>query len=150
LRSACSCWRPKCQPSIRQCPARFLCNVGRQGRVAHPEEGRAIAERIAAKHGIVGLTKVVALENADRGITCNAICPGFVNTPLIQEQIKALAARDKVSIEQASQTLVGGKQPSKSFVAPEQIGAMAVFLSSDAAAQITGTALPLDGGWTAQ
>jgi 3-hydroxybutyrate dehydrogenase len=93
---------------------------------------------------------VVALENADRGITCNAICPGFVNTPLIQEQIKALAARDKVSIEQASQTLVGGKQPSKSFVAPEQIGAMAVFLSSDAAAQITGTALPLDGGWTAQ
>lgn len=108
------------------------------------------AAYVAAKHGIVGLTKVVALENADRGITCNAICPGWVNTPLIQQQIKDLAARENISVEEGTERLVGAKQPSKSFVQPEQIGAMVVFLSSDAGSQITGTALPIDGGWTAQ
>jgi len=108
------------------------------------------AAYVAAKHGIIGLTKVVALENADRGITCNAICPGWVNTPLIQQQIVDLAARDGVDIDEASRRLVGAKQPSKGFVQPEQIGALVSFLCSDAASQLTGASLPVDGGWTAQ
>lgn len=108
------------------------------------------AAYVAAKHGVVGLTKVVALENAERGITCNAICPGWVNTPLIQQQIKDVAARDNLSMEEASRELVGAKQPSKTFVQPEQIGQMVQFLCSDAASQITGASIPVDGGWTAQ
>jgi 3-hydroxybutyrate dehydrogenase len=105
---------------------------------------------VAAKHGIVGLTKVVALETATTGITCNAICPGWVLTPLVQKQIDALAAREKLSIEQASVRLLGEKQPSLQFTTPEQIGALAVFLCSEAAAQMRGAALPVDGGWLAQ
>ncbi|KAB7627447.1 3-hydroxybutyrate dehydrogenase [Alkalilimnicola sp. S0819] len=108
------------------------------------------AAYVAAKHGIVGLTKVVALENADRGITCNAICPGWVLTPLIEQQIKDLGARENLSIDEAKVELVRHKQPSKTFVQPEQIGALASFLASDAASAMTGTALPVDGGWTAQ
>lgn len=108
------------------------------------------AAYVAAKHGLVGLTKVVALENAERGITCNAICPGWVNTPLIQQQIVDIAERDQVDIAEASRRLVGAKQPSKGFVQPEQIGALVCFLCSDAASQITGAALPIDGAWTAQ
>ena len=105
---------------------------------------------VAAKHGLVGLTKVVALETATTGITCNAICPGWVLTPLVQKQIETRAAEQKIPIEKAKLDLLSEKQPSLEFVTPEQIGAFAVFLCSDAAAQIRGQALPIDGGWTAQ
>jgi 3-hydroxybutyrate dehydrogenase len=105
---------------------------------------------VAAKHGLVGLTKVVALETSATGITCNAICPGWVLTPLVQKQIDDLAAREKLSTEAAKMKLLGEKQPSREFVTPEQIAALAVFLCSDAAAQIRGAALSIDGGWTAQ
>jgi len=105
---------------------------------------------VAAKHGVIGLTKVVALETATTGITCNAICPGFVLTPLVEKQIGDRAAREKIPVEQASRELLAEKQPSLAFATPEQIGALTVFLCSDAAAEIRGTALPVDGGWTAQ
>jgi 3-hydroxybutyrate dehydrogenase len=105
---------------------------------------------VAAKHGIVGLTKVVALETAQTGITCNAICPGWVLTPLVQKQIDDLARRENLDMAAARGKLLGEKQPSLEFVAPEQIGQTAVFLCSDAASQIRGIALPVDGGWTAQ
>lgn len=107
------------------------------------------AAYVAAKHGILGLTKVVALETATTGVTCNAICPGWVLTPLVQKQIDDLAARRGLSAEAAKMELLGEKQPSREFATPEQIGALAVFLCSENAAQIRGTALPVDGGWTA-
>lgn len=105
---------------------------------------------VAAKHGIVGLTKVVALENATKGITCNAICPGWVLTPLVQKQIDDRAAKEGISKEKAEKDLLGEKQPSLQFSTTEQIGELAVFLSSDAAKNITGAAYTIDGGWTAQ
>src|SRR5262245_60899191 len=105
---------------------------------------------VAAKHGILGMTKVVALETATTGITCNAICPGWVLTPLVQKQIEDLAAREKLTPEAAKLKLLGEKQPSLEFVTPEQIGGAAVFLCSEAAAQIRGIGLPVDGAWTAQ
>jgi 3-hydroxybutyrate dehydrogenase len=105
---------------------------------------------VAAKHGVVGLTKVVALETATTGITCNAICPGWVLTPLVQKQIDDIAARERVSIDLAMARLLGEKQPSLAFATPEQIGALTVFLCSEAAAQIRGAALPIDGGWVSQ
>jgi 3-hydroxybutyrate dehydrogenase len=105
---------------------------------------------VAAKHGVVGLTKVVALETATTGITCNAICPGWVLTPLVQKQIDNIAAREQLSGDLATARLLGAKQPSLAFATPEQIGALAVFLCSEAAAQIRGAALPVDGGWLAQ
>ncbi len=105
---------------------------------------------VAAKHGLVGLTKVAALELAGSGITCNAICPGWVLTPLVQKQIDDLAASRKLSAEAAKMELLGEKQPSREFATPEQIGALTVFLCSEGAAQIRGAALPVDGGWTAQ
>jgi 3-hydroxybutyrate dehydrogenase len=108
------------------------------------------AAYVAAKHGLLGLTKVVALETARTGITCNAICPGWVLTPLVEKQITERASREKISVEQAKSDLLSEKQPSHEFATPEQIGASAVFLCSDAAAQVRGAALPVDGGWTAQ
>jgi 3-hydroxybutyrate dehydrogenase len=105
---------------------------------------------VAAKHGVLGLTKVVALETARTGITCNAVCPGWVLTPLVETQIDDLAKRKSISVESARARLLGSKQPSMEFVAPEQIGSAVIFLCSDAAAQIRGIALPVDGGWTAQ
>jgi 3-hydroxybutyrate dehydrogenase len=105
---------------------------------------------VAAKHGVVGLTKVVGLETAGTGITCNAICPGWVLTPLVQKQIDALAADKGLTQNQARAELLGEKQPSGDFVTPEQLGAFAVFLCGNAAAQMTGAALAMDGGWTAQ
>ncbi|KAA3625960.1 MAG: 3-hydroxybutyrate dehydrogenase [Proteobacteria bacterium] len=104
---------------------------------------------VAAKHGLVGLTKVAALENADTGVTCNAICPGWVHTGLLQKQIDDMAARDSITAEEAMSRVVGGKQPSGNVVKPEQIGELAAFLCSDAAAEMRGAALPIDGGWTA-
>jgi 3-hydroxybutyrate dehydrogenase len=108
------------------------------------------AAYVAAKHGVVGLTKVTALEAAGSGITCNAICPGWVLTPLVQKQIDAIAAEQKLSQAEASKKLLMEKQPSGEFVTPEQIGAFVVFLCSESASQITGAALSIDGGWTAQ
>jgi 3-hydroxybutyrate dehydrogenase len=105
---------------------------------------------VAAKHGVVGLTKVVALETAETNVTCNAICPGWVLTPLVEKQIKERATREGISIEHAKADLLSEKQPSHEFATPEQIGALTVFLCSEAAAQIRGAALPVDGGWTAQ
>ncbi|WP_256643798.1 3-hydroxybutyrate dehydrogenase [Stenotrophomonas sp. 9(2022)] len=105
---------------------------------------------VAAKHGVVGFTKVTGLENAGTGITANAICPGWVRTPLVEKQITALAERDGTDQESAARELLAEKQPSLQFVTPEQLGQMVVFLASDAAAQMTGTALPMDGGWTAR
>jgi 3-hydroxybutyrate dehydrogenase len=105
---------------------------------------------VAAKHGVVGLTKVTALENATTGITANAICPGWVLTPLVQKQIDAIAARDGLTDEQARHQLLAEKQPSLDFATPAQIGELAVYLSSDAAAQVRGASITIDGGWTAQ
>ncbi|MCL4798072.1 MAG: 3-hydroxybutyrate dehydrogenase [Burkholderiales bacterium] len=105
---------------------------------------------VAAKHGLVGLTKVVALETAKTGVTCNAICPGWVLTPLIQAQIDALAAREGLAPDAARRRFPAEKQPSQDFATIEQIAAAAVYLCSDSAAQIRGIALPVDGGWTAQ
>lgn len=104
---------------------------------------------VAAKHGIVGLTKTIALETAEAGITVNSICPGFTLTPLIQAQIDD-RAKSLGSQETAIEALLGEKQPSKTFVQTEQLGQLAVFLCSDAASQMTGVSLPVDGGWTAQ
>lgn len=105
---------------------------------------------VAAKHGLIGLTKTVALETATTGVTCNAICPGWVLTPLVQKQVDARAEREGLSLEAARKTLLSEKQPSQEFVTPAELGALAVFLCSDAAAQMRGQAVAMDGGWTAQ
>ncbi len=105
---------------------------------------------VTAKHGLVGLTKVVALETAKSAITCNAICPGWVKTPLVETQIEARSQQEGISRQQAERELLAEKQPSERFTTMEQIGALALFLCSDGAANITGAALTLDGGWTAQ
>jgi 3-hydroxybutyrate dehydrogenase len=108
------------------------------------------AAYVAAKHGIVGLTKVVGLETAGSGITANAICPGWVLTPLVERQIADIAIQKKISRDEASAALLGEKQPSRTFVTPEQLGGTIAFLCSPAADQITGTAIAVDGAWTAQ
>jgi len=105
---------------------------------------------VAAKHGIVGLTKVIALETAQTGVTCNAICPGWVLTPLVQKQVDARAQKDQVNNEEAKKRLLSEKQPSGEFVTPEQLAALAVFFCSPAATQIRGVAWNMDGGWAAQ
>jgi 3-hydroxybutyrate dehydrogenase len=105
---------------------------------------------VAAKHGLVGMTKVVAIETANAGITCNAICPGWVLTPLVQLQIDARAKASGKTAKEAEVALVSEKQPMHQFTKPENIGALTVFLASDAAASITGSAYSIDGGWVAQ
>lgn len=105
---------------------------------------------VAAKHGLIGLTKVIGIECADSGVTCNAICPGFVSTPLALAQIEAKAKADGISMEQASRLLIGEKQPQVQFTEVEQIAGLAVFLASDTASNMQGAALVSDGGWTAQ
>ena len=105
---------------------------------------------VASKHGILGFTKAVALETATTGVTCNAICPGWVLTPLVQKQIDALAEREKLAPDEAKIKLLEEKQPSLEFTTPEQLGALAVFLCSDAAVNIRGAELPVDGGWVAR
>ncbi|SDN15027.1 3-hydroxybutyrate dehydrogenase [Pseudomonas jinjuensis] len=104
---------------------------------------------VAAKHGVLGLTKTVALETATTPITCNAICPGWVLTPLVQKQIDTRIAAG-VEPDQARHDLLAEKQPSLEFVTPEQLGELALFLCSDAAAQVRGVAWNMDGGWVAQ
>ncbi len=105
---------------------------------------------VAAKHGIVGFTKVTALETAQTGVTANAICPGWVLTPLVQKQVEARAQKEGIPVEQAKRELVIEKQPSGQFVTPEELGALAVFLSSEAARQVRGAIWNMDGGWVAQ
>jgi 3-hydroxybutyrate dehydrogenase len=105
---------------------------------------------VAAKHGIIGLTKVTALEMAESGITCNAICPGWVHTPLVQKQIEDKAAAQGISVDEATKQLLGEKQPNKRFVKPETIGAIAVFLCGEHGEAMTGEVITADGGWTAQ
>ena len=105
---------------------------------------------VAAKHGLVGFTKSIALETATTGITVNAICPGWVLTPLVQKQIDDRSAREGIAVSQAEKELLGEKQPSLQFTTPEQLGELAVFLCSDAAANVKGQAWAMDGGWTAQ
>ncbi len=105
---------------------------------------------VAAKHGIVGLTKVTGLETAQTGVTCNAICPGWVLTPLVQKQVDARAISEGIDNNEAKKRLLADKQPSGEFVTPEQLGALAVFMCSDAANQVRGAAWNMDGGWVAQ
>ncbi|WP_411818256.1 3-hydroxybutyrate dehydrogenase [Hyphococcus sp. DH-69] len=116
------------------------------GLVASPFK----AAYVAAKHGVVGLTKTVALEGAEFGVTCNAICPGYVKTPLVEAQIPDTAKARNMSEEEVVQKVILEAQPTKQFVTTEQVGAMAVFLCSDHAAQITGAAHQIDGGWVAK
>jgi 3-hydroxybutyrate dehydrogenase len=116
------------------------------GLVASAEK----AAYVTAKHGLLGLTKVVAIETANQGVTCNAICPGWVLTPLVERQIAARAAAEGIPVRQAKEDLVREKQPMREFTTPEKIAALAVFLCGEAAATMTGAALPIDGGWVAQ
>lgn len=108
------------------------------------------AAYVAAKHGVLGLTKVVALETARTPVTCNAVCPGWVLTPLVQKQIDALAQREGLSEDQAKEKLLGEKQPSGNFVSPKQIGQAVAYLCSEAASEMRGTTMNVDGGWLAQ
>ena len=108
------------------------------------------AAYVAAKHGLIGLTKVVALENAESGVTCNAICPGFVLTPLVEKQIDDRAAERQISRDEATRQMLQEKEPSRRFTSIDDIAAMALFLCSPAASNITGASFPVDGGWTAQ
>ena len=104
---------------------------------------------VAAKHGMLGLTKVTALETAEQGVTCNAICPGYVYTPLVEMQIEGQAKSHGIPREQVIREVLLAQQPNKRFATTDELGAIAVFLASDASASITGAAIPLDGGWTA-
>ena len=134
-------------------PAMKAANWGRIINVAsvHGLVGSAQKSAyVAAKHGVVGFTKVTALETATTGITCNAICPGWVRTALVERQIEALAEKNSSDIETAARELLAEKQPSLDFVTPDQLGQAAVFLCSDAASQMTGVHLTMDGGWTAR
>jgi 3-hydroxybutyrate dehydrogenase len=133
-------------PAMRQNGYGRIINIASaHGLVASPFK----AAYVAAKHGIVGLTKVTALETAEQGITCNAICPGYVYTPLVEAQIDDQAKAHGTSREQVVRDVLLAQQPNKRFATVEELGALAVFLASDAAASITGAALPVDGGWTA-
>ena len=105
---------------------------------------------VAAKHGIAGLTKTVALEVAQEGITCNAICPGYVLTPLVENQLADTAKARNMTVDQVKKDVVLAAQPTKQFTEAEDIGALTCYLASDAAKNITGTLLPIDGGWTSQ
>jgi len=134
-------------------PAMRAANWGRIINVASAHGLVASAQKsayVAAKHGIVGFTKSVALETATTGITSNAICPGWVLTQLVQKQIDDRAAREGISALQAQNELLGEKQPSLQFTTVEQLGGLAVFLCSPAADQVRGVAWAMDGGWTAQ
>jgi len=131
-------------------PAMQEANWGRIINVASVHGLVASAEKsayVAAKHGIVGLTKVTALENATTGVTCNAICPGWVLTPLVQKQVDAKAAALGISNDEATRLLLGEKEPSMQFTTPEELGELAVFFCSPAANNVRGVAWNMDGGW---
>lgn len=134
-------------------PAMKAANWGRIINVASVHGLVGSAEKsayVTAKHGVVGLTKVTALENATTGVTCNAICPGWVLTPLVQKQVDAKAAALGVSDAEAIKVLLGEKEPSQQFTTPEELGELAVFFCSAAANNVRGVAWNMDGGWTAQ
>jgi 3-hydroxybutyrate dehydrogenase len=134
-------------------PAMQKKNWGRIINIASVHGLVASAEKsayVAAKHGIVGLTKVTALENANSGITCNAICPGWVLTPMVQKQVDAKAASLGISNEEAKNILLGDKEPSMQFTTPDELGELAVFFCSPAANNVRGVAWNMDGGWVAQ
>ena len=134
-------------------PAMKAANWGRIINVASIHGLVGSAEKsayVTAKHGVVGLTKVTALENATTGVTCNAICPGWVLTPLVQKQVDAKAAALGLSNEDATKLLLGEKEPSMQFTTPEELGALAVFFCSPAGNNVRGVAWNMDGGWTAQ
>jgi 3-hydroxybutyrate dehydrogenase len=133
-------------PAMRRNKFGRIINIASaHGLVASPFK----AAYVAAKHGIVGLTKVIALETAEANITCNAICPGYVSTPLVEAQIDGQAKAHGIPRDQVIRDVLLAQQPNKRFATVEELGALSVFLASDAAASITGTALPMDGGWTA-
>lgn len=133
-------------PAMRQNGFGRIINIASaHGLVGSPFK----AAYVTAKHGILGLTKVTALETAEQGITCNAICPGYVYTPLVEAQIGGQAKAHGISRDEVIRDVLLAQQPNKRFATVEEIGALAVFLSTDAAASITGIALPVDGGWTA-
>jgi 3-hydroxybutyrate dehydrogenase len=134
-------------------PAMKAANWGRIINVASVHGLVASAQKsayVAAKHGIVGLTKVTALETATTGVTCNAICPGWVLTPLVQKQVDAKAAAGGLSNEEAKKQLLAEKEPSLQFTTPEELGELAVFFCSQAANNVRGVAWNMDGGWAAQ
>ena len=134
-------------------PAMRAANWGRIINVASVHGLVASAQKsayVAAKHGVVGLTKVTALETATTGVTCNAICPGWVLTPLVQKQVDAKAAALGISNDEAKKLLLGEKEPSMQFTTPEELGELAVFFCSPAANNVRGVAWNMDGGWTAQ
>ena len=134
-------------------PAMKSANWGRIINLASVHGLVASAQKsayVAAKHGLVGLTKVTALETATTGVTCNAICPGWVLTPLVQKQVDAKAAALGISNEDAKKQLLAEKEPSLQFTTPEELGELAVFFCSDAAKNVRGVAWNMDGGWAAQ
>jgi 3-hydroxybutyrate dehydrogenase len=133
-------------PSMRDNNFGRIINIASaHGLVASPFK----SAYVAAKHAVVGLTKVIALEIAEANITCNAICPGYVYTPLVESQIDGQAKAHGIPREQVIRDVLLAQQPNKRFANVEELGALSVFLASDAAASITGAALPVDGGWTA-
>jgi 3-hydroxybutyrate dehydrogenase len=134
-------------------PAMRAANWGRIINVASVHGLVGSAEKsayVAAKHGVVGLTKVTALETATTGVTCNAICPGWVLTPLVQKQVDAKAAALGISNEDAKKQLLGEKEPSMQFTTPDELGELAVFFCSAAGNNVRGVAWNMDGGWVAQ
>jgi 3-hydroxybutyrate dehydrogenase len=134
-------------PAMRQANWGRIINVAStHGLVASVEK----SAYVASKHGIIGLTKVTALENATTGVTCNAICPGWVLTPLVQKQVDARAAALKISNEEAKKVLLGEKEPSMQFTTPEELGGLAAFFCSPAGNNVRGVAWNMDGGWVAQ
>jgi 3-hydroxybutyrate dehydrogenase len=118
------------------------------GRIINIASAHFKSAYVAAKHGMPGLTKITALEVAEQGITCNAVCPGYVCTSLVEAQIEGQAKSHMIPREQVIRDVLLAQQPNKSFATVEELGALAVFLSSDAAASITGASIPVDGGWT--
>jgi 3-hydroxybutyrate dehydrogenase len=134
-------------PAMKQAKWGRIINIASaHGLVASPFK----SAYVAAKHGVIGFTKSLALEVAEMGITANSICPGFVLTPLVQKQIDDLARQHGISAEKATRDYILAPQPSKKFVTTDEIAAMASYLASDAAASITGASFSIDGGWTAR
>jgi len=125
---------------------RIINLVSAHGLVASPFK----SAYVAAKHGLIGLTKTVALELAEAGVTCNAICPGYVRTPLVEGQVADQAKAHQLSPERVIKEVLLAAQPTKRFIEIEEVAALALFLCGDAARSITGTAIPIDGGWTAR
>lgn len=137
----------KVLPSMRQKGFGRIINIASAHGLRASKQKAAY---VASKHGLVGLGKVIALETAEENITCNTICPGWVLTPLVEKQIHAIAEKENISFEAASEKLLSEKQPSIEFVQPEQIGSLTGFLCTEDAAQITGSSYSIDGGWTAK